>query len=658
MKAAAAAIAVAAIAYAFAFSACTKRLEDTVQKEQLDPLRLLPQDSPFFVRVSPGGYKSLRPILAPVLDRQDSRPSQRKTVAAVDAFFMSDLSSKGLDGARPIFLAGLSGDTARLERVVSVGGIVEAAEVPKGLRAAWLFPAKDPGQLSQALEVEWTQHAAQQLPMAQHRISQHGEWVRLDVFFVESDLALAEATAAFDAELARAPAPLRLTPAVASFLTDPADLALYVQFDRVRTSGTAASAMRMMSVRGQLHEDDWTLIAATGSAELAAGWMLTDPSNAELEDMALRLRAEGGQSLTVESLATLTALGRKLAAGNPPPASGPKFSEAPYFLDVRAGGLGVAHRNDIPAPRIAGLLEDPPGDADRDGRASINALARLNEEGGEWTAMAMLRAPSSWLAWLLRTRTGGPKIPTGTEAIHLRVLPIDRGDDDDQNRLPRAAMVVQLPDAAAADPFMLDARKLAGPFGGLVTLEKLPSAEGGKAFVFVGFNVSPSVMMAPGGTEPWTTALAATIQKEAFVLVPAERVPDAWSLLLSQGPVELTSSIEGTVGRAQLRLGAPRSGPAPEHAAIPEFEARAYGGGTDACRFEVASLHYRALQSFTHLDPAGRAAVLAQTMSEIDALSPCAKEDAELSEDLALARSRLQALVALAKRAPAVDKSG
>ncbi|WP_375770658.1 hypothetical protein NR798_07100 [Archangium gephyra] len=639
--------AVTALALALACAACSSipRLEDTVSKEQLNPVRVLPQNAPLYARVSQDGWREAHQLASDVLGPRLLGPGRERDLLspalllALEPLLAGDAALPGWDSARPAFFSFGSARTERLERVVSLGGLIEEADLPPGMHTVALFPAVDEGALAARLEQWWKETASGEQPVV-HRIQSLRGWVRLDLFggraFVDEQGMQAGLEQALSSP---APAHLRLTPALAAFVSGRADVALYVPFDRVRPTAAAQSAIGMVDAVRNVRPGHADMIMAMGSSEMAQQWMLLDPSSAELEDLLLTLELQKEHALTVDLLTTRTELGRRLAAEEGGTRMLPRFADGPSFLDVRMSGTYGPAMRAVPLPRVVQLRLNQ--GSEHRGDAPMAQVAELFEVAGSWGYLSVLQSPSAWVRLASIANLKVNALPTPV-ALTARLLPFT-STSLAQGELPRAALVLAFTTAAEADEFLFQMRQGGGTPQGL-SAQRLPSAEGGLAYAFFGLGLTPEQVLAPGGAleaiRPGATLTVAPGVAELF----GGRLPPALRAMLAQGPAQLTIDSQAPVGHSRLQVGTPAQA-AEATAPLPAFEAISRGDPRELCRFELATPMANTAKALADLDPADRATLMAAALAEFDAsVARCAQQDPALAKDAQLVRDRATAL--------------
>ncbi len=552
-------------------AACSGRqkVEDALPAAARPVHAQLPGDAALLLRLSVDGVRDLQTFVRSLgadpakslVQLAEARPETHGgalvrtgpvLLAGLTQLLDAEAAGAGLDPARPVFAALWSIDADRLVQAASLGLPPEPADRPRGVATTLLFPVTNAQAWSEHLRRWWS--AKPMSSATEARITADGEWVRMVVFAQwpkvepEAQGTIAEAFAAFSSR--PAPAPLRLTPALASFLAEPADLALHQPLERAREFTVAQLILEGDERAAPMREPLSRRLRA--AAEAARSYQALEPSFAEVEDWTFRFDAQGADGFAVEGLSTLTAEGQRYAKLRGTPPSLPKLRDAGTLaeLTVASAGSFVAGES----KRIPGLMKPArEGDVDEDFRMP----------NPELPAVALLtvfsRSPMAAMGTLLADRKEA-KDASGLLALQVRAYP-PLGGDGESGAIPRVVALLSFADEASADRVAERIRGLLkdGGAASMVRVERPATEKGQSPLVAVGLLAVPSeLMVEPGVRAPLPEGSTLTVGGGVLDVIGAQRLERLATLsrLLRAGAFEMRATPEDTVSRFSLRIGA------------------------------------------------------------------------------------------------------
>jgi protein-disulfide isomerase len=639
---------VAALLFAAVISACTagRKLADTLPAAARSSHEALPGDAALLVRFSPEGWRDVQSfarMLGADLSRTVTGISELSAeradplqltgpmvLASVTQLLDADSAKSGFDPERPVFTALWSMDAQGLVEAASLGVPPEPKDRPRGLATTVLFPASNADAWAKHLEQWWAGR-----PMAaatQAKITTEGEWVRLVVFAPWPAVAERDqepAAAAFAAFTARPrPEPLRLTPALVSFLADPADVLVHVPLERARAFALAQHALDVDVKTRNLPPSQAAQARLEAAAEALQAWQMLDPAVAEVEDWSVRMDAVPGQGIVLRGLSTLTAEGRRLAKLRPPPRTMPALRDQDMLAELSFASDGEAARK--AALPLRGVQKEGPEGEEVDTKRELRSLAML---------MTLLRSPNA----LLRTVFEGVEGLEGTgslTALHLRVYPpLGTGDSA---AIPRAVAQLSFEDEASADRNAEKIRAFAsGPAASLLRVERPKTKKDGQPLVTMGVLAVPDELRAqPEAQIEVPPGVHLKITAAALDALGAQR-SEKWeplAALLRQGPFELRTVAEDTVNRFTLQLGAV---PEAKPTKTPRFDPVAHAAEGRECRLALAEQAEAPLKALGDAEPAARSRQLDALYASVDRFQTRCAGASDTQARAAAARERL-----------------
>ncbi len=619
-----------------------------------DAREALPGDAALWVRAPADGWRELQGFLQPLVGADSARglteyaqerPGENadlweltgpRVLAQVALLLDGDSAKSGFDPSRPVVFALWSVDAQRLMEAASLGLPAEAGDLPKGIATTVRFGAADPRAWAAHLEQWWAaQPLAERLSARVEVTSESDEAsVRLVVF---APWPGADGEAGLEAFLQRpAPTPLRLTPALASFFGDPADLALYLPLENARAFAVAQAQLHHDQRAGARGPEEAFEARLRTAGMAARAYQMLEPSQAEVEDYALLVDAAPGQGLSVRGLSTYTEEGRRLAKLSPPPRSLPALRDegAIAALDF-AFDTEAAFAATGPLRGFAASLKDP----------------MAQSAAPFWT---FLRSPMAVMASEIKKdeRLAATGSLTG---LHLRVYPpigggggggAGAGAGSGGPAIPRAAAILSFRDDASADRNAEKIREWAqGPLQSFVSVDRPAAKKGAPPLVTVGaLAVASELRAGPEAKVEIPAGFFLELGPGALeAALGLARSPGQQPLLelLRKGAFTLRAEGEETVNRFSLQVGAPPSAPEPVQW---RFDPLRHSAEGIDCRLQLTEKLGAGLVGLIHTTPGLGHAHIDGLYETVDAYQGACAQAPDTAARAGVARERLSRL--------------